>query len=256
MTLGTVYQWNTITNCGVDDFFLSTGVYHTILANNPFVTTNNISDSTLTGASHASTDTYFRPVPTVNVSATAGPAQEFGLVPGSFTLFRTGVTDADVAVQYFMSGTATAGVNYSSLSGTAVIPTGSASTTVTLTPLADNLVTGDLTAILNLSPDEWGNYSVGTPASGTVMIADTPFDNWCLAEFGTNANNSSIAGSLADPDGDGIPNLIEYALGGNPNVPDAATILPQGAIISGQFQVLVLVRCRQCGHCLHGPGQS
>jgi hypothetical protein len=46
----------------------------------------------------------------------------------------------------------------------------------------------------------------------------TPFSAWQLAEFGANATNTAISGDLADPDGDGIANLLEYALGLNPNV--------------------------------------
>src|SRR5262249_13819993 len=33
--------------------------------------------------------------------------------------------------------------------------------------------------------------------------------------------NLAISGENADPDGDGIPNLVEYALGLEPNQPDA-----------------------------------
>src|ERR1039457_6913453 len=46
----------------------------------------------------------------------------------------------------------------------------------------------------------------------------TPFSAWQLAEFGANATNAAISGDLADPDGDGIVNLLEYALNLNPNV--------------------------------------
>jgi hypothetical protein len=46
----------------------------------------------------------------------------------------------------------------------------------------------------------------------------TPFSAWQLAEFGTNASNPAISGDLADPDGDGIVNLLEYALNLNPKV--------------------------------------
>jgi len=46
----------------------------------------------------------------------------------------------------------------------------------------------------------------------------SPFELWQSANFGDNATNSAIAGDLADPDGDGLPNLLEYALGTDPNV--------------------------------------
>jgi len=50
-----------------------------------------------------------------------------------------------------------------------------------------------------------------------VVVADTPFAAWQAAEFGTNASNPAISGDLADPDGDGIVNLLEYALYMDPN---------------------------------------
>ena len=50
-------------------------------------------------------------------------------------------------------------------------------------------------------------------------LAPTPFVQWQEAWFGPNAHNPEIAGPHADPDGDGIPNLMEYALALNPSVP-------------------------------------
>lgn len=41
-------------------------------------------------------------------------------------------------------------------------------------------------------------------------------NQWRQNNFGGNAGNDNIAGNLADPDGDGINNLLEYALGTNP----------------------------------------
>ena len=38
------------------------------------------------------------------------------------------------------------------------------------------------------------------------------------AHFAANATNATIAGDSADPDADGLVNLIEYALGGDPNL--------------------------------------
>ncbi len=45
-----------------------------------------------------------------------------------------------------------------------------------------------------------------------------PHDAWRIAHFVENANVPDIAGDLADPDHDGIPNLIERAFGLDPNV--------------------------------------
>jgi len=44
-----------------------------------------------------------------------------------------------------------------------------------------------------------------------------PFQQWQDAVFGDNAGNPAIAGESADPDHDGIVNLMEYALNLDPN---------------------------------------
>jgi hypothetical protein len=41
--------------------------------------------------------------------------------------------------------------------------------------------------------------------------------SWRQQNFGADAGNEAIAGDDADPDGDGVPNLLERAFGGNPN---------------------------------------
>ncbi len=46
----------------------------------------------------------------------------------------------------------------------------------------------------------------------------TPFEQWQLAQFEERSTDPLVAGELADPDADGLPNLIEYALGTNPEV--------------------------------------
>jgi hypothetical protein len=67
---------------------------------------------------------------------------------------------------------------------------------------------------------------LGPQATATLTIVESasadPSDVWKLAHFGANANNSSIAGDTADPDHDGIPNLLEYAYATDPNVPNAS----------------------------------
>jgi hypothetical protein len=55
-----------------------------------------------------------------------------------------------------------------------------------------------------------------------VSVFDTPFDVWRFEQFGINTNDPAISGELADPDGDGIVNLLEYALNLDPNVADVA----------------------------------
>jgi len=63
------------------------------------------------------------------------------------------------------------------------------------------------------------------------------FADWQLARF-TDAQltNSLVGTAAADPDGDGVPNLLEFAVGGNPLVADgAATALQPLSSAPGSF---------------------
>jgi hypothetical protein len=68
------------------------------------------------------------------------------------------------------------------------------------------------------------------------------FADWQLQNF-TDAQltNSAIGIATADPDGDGVPNLLEFATGGNPSVADATNAAVKGVLSGGnqfafQFQ--------------------
>jgi hypothetical protein len=64
----------------------------------------------------------------------------------------------------------------------------------------------------------FASSSLATQSFQLLVSEVTPFSAWQFAEFGTNATNFAVSGDLADPDGDGIVNLLEYALNLNPNV--------------------------------------
>jgi kumamolisin len=66
-------------------------------------------------------------------------------------------------------------------------------------------------------------FSPATTQQFTLAVQST-FTLWQNLNFGTNAGTPSIAGSLADPAGDGISNLLKYALGANPLVPSAQAL--------------------------------
>lgn len=50
-----------------------------------------------------------------------------------------------------------------------------------------------------------------------VMLPRREMDIWRIECFGASANDPEIAGDFADPDGDGLPNAIEFVLGTQPN---------------------------------------
>ncbi|MCU0748937.1 MAG: cadherin-like domain-containing protein [Akkermansiaceae bacterium] len=70
-------------------------------------------------------------------------------------------------------------------------------------------------------------------ATFNLTIDLTPTQSWQVANFGADSNNPAIAGDLADPDGDGVENLIEYALGSNPKASEDINLTHDMVPISG-----------------------
>ena len=54
-----------------------------------------------------------------------------------------------------------------------------------------------------------------------LATAATGYTSWQITEFGSDASNPAIAGPNADPDHDGVPNLLEYILARDPKSSDA-----------------------------------
>jgi hypothetical protein len=81
-----------------------------------------------------------------------------------------------------------------------------------------------------LAQDEYGNAGTnvytGYAADSSIVIPR--IDQWRTQHFGvhnlTLATQENVWGPEADPDHDGAANLIEYAGGTSPNIPDASSI--------------------------------
>ena len=106
----------------------------------------------------------------VSVSATDSSAAESGDT-GTFTFTRTGDVTNALGVAIGVSGTATSGTNYQALGSSVTFPAGSATATVTLVPVDDKNVDSDHTVVVTLQAGS--GYTVGTPASATINIANT-----------------------------------------------------------------------------------
>lgn len=114
--------------------------------------------------------------PTVTIKATDSSAAEPTATltnPGGFTLTRIPSTPSALTVFYTIAtgtGQATNGVDYTSLSGSWIIPANTSSTTIPVTPLDDSQVEGTEKVKLTLSSN--AAYFLGSPTSATVNIAD------------------------------------------------------------------------------------
>ena len=91
-----------------------------------------------------------------------------------------------------------------------------------------------------------GAYDNGTTVNPrTVQLAELnfferalpgTFGDWSLNNFSdAQLTNPAVGIASADPDGDGVPNLLEFSIGGNPNAADATNAVVRGALNAGQF---------------------
>jgi serralysin len=119
-------------------------------------------------------------LPTVTIRATDPNAAEKGSTgapdPGTFTVYRTTTPclSCTLTVYYSLSGTATNGFDYASLTGKVTILGGATSATIVVNPIDDTLHEGTETVLIACPnpPTSSGCYNIGTPSSATVFIAD------------------------------------------------------------------------------------
>ena len=124
-------------------------------------------------------------LPVISVGSTVSNAKE-NSTPGVFTLSRTGDFSSSLTVNYTIGGTATNGTDYSSLSGTVTFAAGSATATVVVNPLDDNLY--EFTESVTLALVSGTTYTAGTNNTATLNIAD---DDLVINQLSNNYNNSA-----------------------------------------------------------------
>ena len=154
--------------------------------------------------------------------------------PVVITLAFTNLTISGVT----LNGTVNPGGNAATPSieyGTGLSYGGTAS--VALSPNTGTTAQNVSASLTSLAPETLYHYRLAaTNIDGTVSTGDgtftthlSPLENWRQQWFGNSAN-SGPGTDDADPNGNGIPNLLEYALGGDPlgSATDGG-LLPQAA---------------------------
>jgi fibronectin-binding autotransporter adhesin len=154
-----------------------------------------------------------------NVAPGAAPTIGFTLRnPGSAALFLQSVsTDS---VEYIASAPST----------TTIAPGGSSTFTITSNPASYGPRAATLHIVSNdpLIPDF---------AMLLFSNALTPIEGWRQQKFGSFANTGAVA-DAADPNHNGISNLIEYALGGEPLATTSeSAILPRISIVANHLSL-------------------
>ncbi|MDM8007792.1 MAG: thrombospondin type 3 repeat-containing protein [Phycisphaerae bacterium] len=124
--------------------------------------------------------------PVVTATAIDAIASETPGDTGTYRISRTGSTSAALGVSFTMSGTATNGTDYSTISSPVTILANESFVDVPLKPKDDSTPEADETAILKLSPHS--GYVVLTPDNATVTITDND-----TLSIQTDKNTVSVA---------------------------------------------------------------
>lgn len=141
----------------------------------------------------------------------------------AFTVADSGTTAGSLIVSATSSNPTLVSISNIALGGSG------SNRTVAITPTTDQV--GN--ALITLTVIDGNGLS--TSGSFTLTVQGSPLQTWRQANFGTAANSGSAA-DTADSDGDGVPNLTEYALNMNPKAPDQSKLPVVG--ISGVYLTL------------------
>ncbi|MFM6728949.1 MAG: Calx-beta domain-containing protein, partial [Dolichospermum sp.] len=144
---------------------------------------------TVGAAASATVNIADNDLPAITVAATDADAGE-PTNNGQYTLTRTGSLTSALTVNIAMSGTATNGTDYATISNTVTFLAGSATATFNLSVIDDTLIEGTETAILTVLAGT--GYTVGAAASATVNIADND-----LPIIDLSANQTVVEGLVA-----------------------------------------------------------
>ncbi len=171
--------------------------------------------------------------PLVSVAASAPATAENGGAPVAVTVSRTRGLDQTWTVPLNLSGSATAGADFTGAPADVTLGVGVPSVSFMIIPQSDALAEGTETvAVAAQSGSQWRLK----PAASRAMFSliDPPMQHWMFTAFGEQANDPAIAGPLADPDNDGLPNVLERALGQSPL---GASQGPQASVTDGYLSL-------------------
>ena len=113
------------------------------------------------------------------VAGTKVAVTNCGPKTATFSIYRSGDTNAALTVTYRISGTATNGIDYVALSGAVTVPAGQRQAMISVIPLDDGSPDLNSTVILTLAPSTNTPvaYTLGSPSSAGAVILDSTTPN-------------------------------------------------------------------------------
>ncbi len=133
--------------------------------------------------------------PVVTVAVADDLAPESATDAGVFSFLRSGSTAEALVVNYSVSGTASNGVDYTTLTGVANFQPGATNALVAIAAIDDAEVEGNETVAVTVTPNS--NYLVGPAAFGTITIVDDdPVNVTVRATESPALENGNLPGSF------------------------------------------------------------
>lgn len=152
-------------------------------------------------------DAYTITVTNDGTAATSGTVSVADALPGGLTATEIGGTG------WTASGTAMA-------TRTDALAAGGSYPVLTVMVNVSSTAVASVTNTATVSGGGETNTANNGASDPTSITALTPSQNWRYTYFGTTGDTGSAA-DTANPSGDGLPNLLKYALGLNPLAPTA-----------------------------------
>ena len=139
-------------------------------------------------------------VATVSISATDATGREPGADDAQFTVTLSGgklAPAGGIAVNYTTSGTATAGSDFTALTGTMTIPAGASSATIAVDVLDDNVVESSETVLVTLTgTNHTGATIASTNNAATATIEDDDPTTVSISASDANAGEPADDGQF------------------------------------------------------------
>ncbi len=202
------------------------------------LTSTNHAAVTVDRANNAATVTINDDDPTtVSIAASDATGSEPGTDDGAFTVTLAGgklAPAGGIAVTYTVAGTATAGADYTTLTGTVTIPAGQSSATILVDVLDDNVVETPEAVILTLTGTNHAGATIHATNNTATVTIDSSDDNTTVSISATDATGRepgtdgarltvTLANSKVAPDG-GI--VVNYNTSGTATAGSDYTALP------------------------------